>query len=152
MKKKENQESAIEVNEAPVKKGVFEARKDGNRGVQFPDYWKKKKLNSKFVAALEESAKSEPVMKDRHGEYRVGTFLHGCAVVIVAVTDDLWSVEIHSEHPVGLPMLQDVRYKFAPDAFLMAYLLPSKKQLTGSNMAVIYQIPGSLKEKKENTK
>lgn len=127
-------------------KGVFQANKDGNRGVQFPAFWKKKKLNPSFVNELEKAANSDPFEKDEFGEYRFGTFLHGCAVVKVEITDNLLSIAIHSQHPVGLPMLREIRYKYAPDALLMTMLMPSRGDQISENTIVLYQIPGSLSE------
>ena len=66
-------------------------------------FWKKKKLNPEFIKELESTAKSDPFTKDEFGEYRFGTFLHGCAIVKVEMTDNLLSVAIHSQHPIGLP-------------------------------------------------
>lgn len=125
-------------------KGVFQANKDGNKGVYFPEYWRKKKLNPSFVDELRKAANSEPFMKDVFGEYRLGTFLHGCAVVKVDITDDLLNIAIHSEHPVGFPMVKEIRYKFAPDAYLMTMLMPSREQQISNNTVVLYQIPGSF--------
>ena len=51
--------------------------------IQLPQYWKKKKLNPEFIKELESTAKSDPFTKDEFGEYRFGTFLHGCAIVKV---------------------------------------------------------------------
>ena len=42
-----------------------------------------KKLNPEFIKELESTAKSDPFTKDEFGEYRFGTFLHGCAIVKV---------------------------------------------------------------------
>lgn len=55
--------------------------------IQLPQYWKKKKLNPEFIKELESTAKSDPFTKDEFGEYRFGTFLHGCAIVKVEMTD-----------------------------------------------------------------
>lgn len=76
--------------------------------IQLPQYWKKKKLNPEFIKELESTAKSDPFTKDEFGEYRFGTFLHGCAIVKVEMTDNLLSVAIHSQHPIGLPMIKEI--------------------------------------------
>lgn len=129
-----------------VEKGVFQPNKETRKGVYFPAYWKKKKLNRAFVDELEKAATSEPFMKDKFGEYRLGTFLHGCAIVKVEIIDNLLSIAIHSEHPVGSPMMKEIRYKFAPDAYLMSMLLPSRNQQTSDNTVVLYQVPGDFSE------
>jgi hypothetical protein len=134
-----------------VEKGVFQPSKEKRKGVYFPEYWRKKKLNRSFVDELEKSANSEPFMKDRFGEYRLGTFLHGCAVVKVEITDDLLNIAIHSEHPVGFPMVKEIRYKFAPDSYLMTMLMPSREQKISDNTVVLYQIPGSFDDNIEPT-
>lgn len=129
-----------------VEKGVFQPSKDARKGVYFPEYWRKKKLNRAFVDELEKAAKSEPFAADEYGEYRFGTFLHGCSVVKVEMTDNLLSIAIHSQHSVGLPMLKEIRYKYAPDAMLMTMLMPARDQQISENTIVLYQIPGSLSE------
>lgn len=127
-----------------VDKGMFQPSKEARKGVYFPEYWRKKKLNSSFVDELEKAANSEPFATDEYGEYRLGTFLHGCSVVKVEMTDSLLSIAIHSQHPVGLPMLREIRYKYAPDATLMTMLMPARDQQISENTIVLYQIPGSL--------
>lgn len=129
-----------------VEKGVFQPNKEKRKGVYFPDYWKKKKLNRAFVDELEKAATSEPFMKDEYGEYRLGTFLHGCAIVKVEIVDDLLSIAIHSKHILGYPMVKEIRYKFAPNAYLMTMLMPSREQQISDNTVVLYQIPGSFGE------
>lgn len=131
-----------------VEKGVFQPNKETRKGVFFPAYWKKKKLNPSFVDELEKAATSEPFKKDQYGEYRLGTFLYGCAIVKVEIIDDLLSIAVHSEHPVGFPMVKEIRYKFAPDAYLMSMLMPSRDQQTSDNTVVLYQIPGDFSENK----
>ena len=101
--------------------------------IQLPQYWKKKKLNPEFI-------------KDEFGEYRFGTFLHGCAIVKVEMTDNLLSVAIHSQHPIGLPMIKEIRYKYAPNNCLMTMLMPSREQQISDNTVVLYQIPGSFSD------
>lgn len=127
-------------------KGVFQTNKDGDRGVYFPEYWKKKKLNPSFVGELKKTANSEPYAQDEHGEYRLGKFLHSCAIVVVGVVDNLWTLEIHSENPIGLPMIQEIRYKYLPDNLMMAMLFLPRKERTSAKTVVLYQIPGDLKD------
>lgn len=114
--------------------------------IQIPQYWKKKKLNPGFIKELEETAKSVPFAKDEFGEYRLGTFLHGCAIVKVEQTDNLLSIAIHSQHTIGLPMIKEIRYKYAPNKFLMTMLMPSREQQISDNTVVLYQIPGSFND------
>lgn len=135
-----------QAGDCSVEKGVFQPSKETRKAVYFPDYWRKKKLNRAFVDELEKAAKSEPFATDEYGEYRFGTFLHGCSVVKVEMTDNLLSIAIHSQHPVGLPMLREIRYKFAPDAMLMTMLMPARDQQISENTIVLYQIPGSLSD------
>ena len=72
----------------------------------------------------------------------------GCAIVKVEIIDDLLSIAVHSEHPVGFPMVKEIRYKFAPDAYLMSMLMPSRDQQISDNTVVLYQIPGDFSENK----
>ena len=112
--------------------------------VHYPDYWKKKLLNPDFVKKLQQTVNKEPVITDKHGEYKDGVFLHGCNIVIVSITDDLWSLEIHSEHAVGLHTIKEIRYKYLPDEFLMAQLFPTRAKKGSDCKVILYQIPGSL--------
>lgn len=114
--------------------------------IHLPQYWKKKKLSHTFVDELKKTANSEPIITDEHGEYRAGKFLHSCAVVFVSYVNKLWSLEIHSEHPIGLPMIQEIRYKYLPDELMMAYLLLPREQRINDKVAVLYQIPGELRD------
>ncbi len=129
-----------------VEKGMFQPSKEARKGVHFPEYWRKKKLNRSFVDDLEKAANSEPFAQDEHGEYRLGKFLHSCAIVVVGVVDNLWTLEIHSENPIGLPMIKEIRYKYLPDNLMMAMLFLPRKERTSAKTVVLYQIPGNLKD------
>lgn len=129
-----------------VDKGMFQPSKEARKGGHFPEYWRKKKLNRSLVDDLGKAANSEPFAQDEHGEYRLGKFLHSCAIVVVGVVDNLWTLEIHSENPIGLPMIQEIRYKYLPDNLMMAMLFLPRKERTSAKTVVLYQIPGNLKD------
>lgn len=133
-------------SELQSENGVFQPNKNGKTRVHFPPFWKKRKLNPEFVKELEESLNSEPIATDEYGEYRTGKFLHSCAVIIVSFVNNLWSLEIHSQHLVNLPMIQEVRYKYLPDNLMMAQLFLSRDQHKSEKVAVLYQIPGELRD------
>lgn len=137
-------------NQLRSDKGVFQPNKEGTRGVHFPPFWKKKKLNPSFVAELEKSAASQPISMDEHGEYRAGKFLHSCAVIVVSFVNNLWSLEIHSQYQVNLPMIQEVRYKYLPDNLMMAMLFLPREQRISDKVAVLCQIPGELIDNADN--
>lgn len=137
-------------NQLQSDKGIFQPNKEGKRGVHFPSFWKKKKLSPSFVSELEKSAASEPILTDEHGEYRTGKFLHSCAVVVVSFVNNLWSLEIHSQYQVNLPMIQEVRYKYLPDNLMMAMLFLPREQRISDKVAVLYQIPGELRDNVED--
>lgn len=140
-----NVDLGSKVGDCSVEKGVFQPSKEARKGVHFPEYWRKKKLNRSFVDDLEKTANSDPFAQDEHGEYRLGKFLHGCAIVVVGVVDNLWTLEIHSENPIGLPMIQEIRYKYLPDNLMMAMLFLPRKERISAKTVVLYQIPGDLK-------
>lgn len=127
-------------------KGVFQPNKERNhRGVYFPPFWKKKKLKCSFVSKLEETAKREPAVTDEHGEYKEGVFLYNCTIVQVMLNKaGLWSLAIRSDNPIGLPMIQEIRYKYIPDSCLMALLLPSRAEKPANNIVELYQIPDEV--------
>lgn len=134
------------VGDCSVEKGVFQPSKEVRKGVHFPEYWRKKKLNRSFVNELEKAANSDPFTKDEYGEYRLGTFLHGCAIVKVELTDNLLTIAIHSQNPIGLPMVKEIRYKYSPDAAIMVMMMPPRDQQISENTIVLYQVPGSLSD------
>lgn len=115
--------------------------------VEIPQYWKKKiKPNekSKLWNELVSSAKSDPVAKDEFGEYRKGLFLYGCAMVQVEICEnELWRLTIRSENPIGLPLIQSIRDKYIPDAFLMAMLFQDRAERFSNNIVQLYQLPNS---------
>lgn len=116
--------------------------------VVYPEYWAKRKnrLNPKLVKELEETAAREPEVTDDYGEYKPGTFLFKNAVVTVKrSTESGWSLHIFSEHPIGLPLIKEVRYTFLPDQVLMAQLFGTRedKHMKG---VVLYEIPQSEPE------
>jgi hypothetical protein len=115
--------------------------------VEIPQYWKKKiKPNekSKLWNELVSSAKSDPVAKDEFGEYRKGLFLYGCAMVQVEICEnELWRLTIRSENPIGLPLIQAIRDKYIPDAFLMAMLFQDRAERFSNNIVQLYQLPNS---------
>lgn len=144
-KESDEKKAVLEATE----KGFFQPNKERNhRGIYFPEYWRKKRLKCSFVSQLEETAKKTATLKDKYGEYKDGLFLHGCSIVKVSVNKiGLWCIEIHSDHPIGLPMIQEIRYKFVPNDCLMAMLLPSREERNGNDIVTLYQIPNQ--EEKE---
>ena len=115
--------------------------------VEIQQYWKKKiKPNekSKLWNELVSSAKSDPVAKDEFGEYRKGLFMYGCAMVQVEICEnELWRLTIRSENPIGLPLIQSIRDKYIPDAFLMAMLFQDRAERFSNNIVQLYQLPNS---------
>lgn len=144
-KESDEKKAVLEATE----KGFFQPNKERNhRGIYFPEYWRKKRLKCSFVSQLEETAKKTATLKDPYGEYKDGIFLHGCSIVKVSVNKiGLWCVEIHSEHPIGLPMVQEIRYKYVPNDCLMAMLFPNRKEQSGNDMIILYQIPNQEEKK-----
>lgn len=116
--------------------------------VEIPQYWGKRiKPNekSKLWNELVSSAKSDPVAKDEFGEYRKGLFLYGCAMVQVEICEnELWRLTIRSENPIGLPLIQAIRDKYIPDAFLMAMLFQDRAERFGNNIVQLYQLPNNV--------
>ncbi len=124
-------------------------KKQSTAKVHYPDYFKKKRLKQSVVDELEKTVKSDPVITDDHGEYRVGLFLHGSAIVRVNIIDELWFAEIHSENPIGLPAIKDIRYKYLPDQFVFALVLPPRQARQPAGIVTLFQIPGEQKEEGE---
>lgn len=113
--------------------------------VNYPEYWKRKKLKQSFIDELTESVNSEVKLTDQYGEYRVGVFLSGYSLVRVNIIDGLWFCEIHSEKPIGLPAIKEIRTKYLPDDMVFAMILPPRATPTANNLVTLYQIPGELK-------
>lgn len=115
----------------------------GRVKVFYPEYWAKRKnrLNPKLVKELEETAAREPEVTDDYGKYKPGTFLFKNTVVTVKRDPQAgWSLHIFSEHPIGLPLIKEVRYKFLPDQILMAQLLDSREDDKMKGV-ILYELP-----------
>ncbi len=112
----------------------------------YPEYWKRKKLKQSFIDELTESINSEVKLSDQYGEYRLGVFLSGYSLVRVNIIDGLWCCEIHSEKPVGLPAIKEIRSKYLPDEMVFAMILPPRKLVQSESLVTLYQIPGDLKD------
>lgn len=134
----ENKLVAINSNKCETKKN----------SVEIPQYWKKRiKPNEKSELwnKLASSAKSDPVATDAYGEYRKGLFLYGCTMVQVEVCEnELWRLTIKSENPIGLPIIQAIRDKYIPDAFLMAMLFQDRAERFSNNIVQLYQLPNTV--------
>lgn len=137
---KENRQKKIDEANAKITGKVF-----------YPPFFEKRKnrLSPNIKKLLEESATNKYEAADDYGVYRTGTFLHRSYVVTVSKEDGLWSVHIISDHPVTLPDIREIRYKFLPDDLMMAMLF-SSREISGSMRGVIlYQIPNGAAEEAE---
>ena len=113
----------------PINYNDMEKTTTKTKKVVYPEYWAKRKnrLNPKLVKELEESAAREPEVTDDYGEYKPGTFLFKNTVVTVRRESGMWSCHIFSEHPIGLPLIKEVRYKFLPDNCCMVQLFGTRE-------------------------
>jgi hypothetical protein len=57
--------------------------------------------------------------------------------------NELWRLTIRSENPIGLPLIQAIRDKYIPDAFLMAMLFQDRAERFSNNIVQLYQLPNS---------
>ena len=114
--------------------------------VYFPPYFAKRKakMNKELIKKLEGAAASDPAASDEYGEYRLGVFLHGSCVVTVGCEDGVWSCQIYSENPITQPIIQQIRYKFLPDALVMAQLFTSREVGRLQKSVVLYEIPAEM--------
>ena len=120
--------------------------------VIYPEYWakRKKRLNAGFIKMLENSAQKEAECSDEYGEYKTGTFLYKTAIVTVRREENnLWTLHMMSEVPIGLPLIKEIRYKFLPDNLLMAQLYAPRKDANEMKGVILYEIPNN--QKKEET-
>ena len=117
-----------------------------NSRAYFPPYFAKRKakMNKELIKKLEEAAASDPVASDEYGEYRLGVFLHGCCVVTVSCEDGAWSCQIYSENPITQLIIQQIRYKFLPDALVMVQLFTSREINRLQKSVVLYEIPAEM--------
>lgn len=113
--------------------------------VIYPEYWakRKKRLNAGFIKMLEETAQKEAECSDEYGEYKTGTFLYKSAIVSVRRENDLWTLHMMSEVPIGLPLIKEIRYKFLPDNLLMAQLYAPRKDASEMKGVILYEIPNN---------
>ena len=120
----------------------------GRVKVFYPEYWAKRKnrLNPNLVKELEETAAREPEVTDDHGSYKPGTFLFKNTVVTVRRESGMWSCHIFSEHPIGLPLIKEVRYKFLPDNCCMVQLFGTREESNELKGVVLYELPNATPE------
>lgn len=128
-----------------MKEVAIIADKSTQNKVHFPEFWRRKKLKESVLKELKESVNSKVLHTDEYGKYRAGLFLSGCTMVRVAIIDELWFCEIHSEKQIGLPMIKEIRTQYLPDDMVFAMILPPRSTPTASNLVTLYQIPGELK-------
>lgn len=116
--------------------------------VFYPPYFEKRKnhLAPNIKKLLEESASNKYEVADDYGVYRTGTFLHRASIVTINREDGLWSAHIISEHPVALPEIKEIRYKFLPDDVMMAMLFSSREVSKSMRGVILYQIPDGATE------
>lgn len=141
---KEN--NPLKENKTESKVIAMEPNKEVKNKVHYPKFWKRKKLKQSFIDELTESVNSEVKLTDQYGEYRVGVFLSGYSLVRVNIIDGLWFCEIHSEKPIGLPAIKEIRSLYLPDDMVFAMILPPRNLNQGDNLITLYQIPGDLKD------
>lgn len=130
-------------------KMLDEANQKINGKVFYPPYFekRKKRLSPNIKKLLQESAQNKYETVDGYGAYRTGTFLHRASIVTVNKEDGLWSLHIISEHPITLPDIKEIRYKFLPDDVMMAMLFSPREVSRTMKGIVLYQIPdGATKE------
>lgn len=140
---KEN--NPLKENKTESKVIAMEPNKEVKNKVHFPEFWRRKKLKDSVLKELKESANSKVLHTDEYGKYRAGLFLSGCTMVRVAIIDELWFCEIHSEKQIGLPMIKEIRTQYLPDNMVFAMILPPRSTPTANNLVTLYQIPGELK-------
>lgn len=116
-----------------------------DRKVVLSEYFKKRRgiLSDELIEALNKAANSETLTTDEFGSYKPGTFVYKAAVVTVSYDEEnkLWAVLIQSEQPILLPIIKEIRYKFIPDACVMAQLFPKRSEVSKS--VALYEIPNN---------
>lgn len=145
---KENVERLQNELKEKQKKMLDEANEKTTGKVFYPPYFEKRKqrLSPKIKELLQESAKNKYEAVDDYGAYRTGTFLYRASVVTVSREDGLWSLHIISEHPVTLPDIKEIRYKFLPDDVMMAMLFSPREVSRATKGVILYQIPNGATE------
>lgn len=145
---KENVERLQNELKEKQQKMLDEANEKITGKVFYPPHFEKRKqrLSPKIKELLQESAKNKYEAVDDYGAYRTGTFLHRASVVTVSREDGLWSLHIISEHPVTLPDIKEIRYKFLPDDVMMAMLFSPREVSRATKGVILYQIPNGVTE------
>lgn len=145
---KENVERLQNELKEKQQKMLDEANEKITGKVFYPPYFEKRKqrLSPKIKELLQKSAKNKYEAVDDYGAYRTGTFLYCASVVTVSREDGLWSLHIISEHPVTLPDIKEIRYKFLPDDVMMAMLFSPREVSRATKGVILYQIPNGATE------
>ena len=73
----------------------------------------------------------------------ISSWLRYCQV---EMTDNLLSVAIHSQHPIGLQWLRRFAINTLRIIVLWQCIMPSREQQISDNTVVLYQIPGSFSD------
>ena len=119
--------------------------------VYYPEYWAKRKnrINPELIKKLENTAQAEAVCSDKYGEYKPGIFLHKSYIVTVTRDNNVWSAHIFGEHPIGLPIIKEVRYKYLPNDVLIVYLLGDREEQRHLKGVMLYELPTHVEDVEE---
>lgn len=148
---KENVERLQNELKEKLQKKLDDANENLRGKIHYSPYYEKRKnrLSEGMKKILAESANNKYEAVDEYGVYRTGTFFYGAAIVTVNKEDGLWSVHIISEHPIHLPMIKEIRYKFLPDDVMMAMLFSSREESKAMKGVILYQIPNGMAEEEK---
>lgn len=134
------QEKTLELPKQPVVQAPASEKKTK---LMMPECWKKKKMSPTLLKQLKETAEKGPDEGDKFGEYKTGTFLFGDCIVMVAKENDLYHLSISANHPLGYQQIKLARYKFIPNARIMAQIFPSREEFVNlhENCYHMFEIP-----------
>jgi hypothetical protein len=139
------QEKKLELPQEPIRTPGIPAIEKKTK-LMIPECWKKKKMSPKLLDELKKTVEREPEVTDRFGEYRIGTFLFGDCIVMVAKENGLYHLSISANHPLGYHQIKTARYKFIPNSCIMAQIFPSREEFVNlhENCYHMYEIPRNL--------
>lgn len=114
-----------------------------NPEIPIPAPLKKKRFSADLIKALNETYDRPADHYDEYGEYKEGTFLHGCNIVVVSLVNGRWNLTVRSDKAINMYEIKAARYKFVPNAVYMTIVLPARDTLelfTSANCMQLIEI------------
>lgn len=130
--------------QSPENKPVSEkAKVQLNPAISIPAPLKKKRFSVDLIKVLNDTHDRPASHHDEYGEYKEGTFLHGCNIVVTSLVNGRWNLTVRSDKAISMYEIKAARYKYIPNAVYMTIVLPARETLelfTSANCMQLIEI------------